>query len=209
MLRLGLAAIMLAHGYQKLVLQGGGSFTATQNGFAQMGVPLPQVAGIVIIILELAGGLAMVFGLLTVVVGICYAAAMAVAIWYVHLSNGFFVADNGYEFAGLTGIVALVLAISGAGRHLPGPRDLRRQAPPPHPRGPRGRRPAALCTASAQRAGAVQVRDRQRRGSSTPRSCSGRGPKIRRSASAIATSLMLASRRRIRPCSSNSQFSLP
>ena len=114
-LRLALAAIMLAHGYQKLVLQGGGSFTATQNGFAQMGVPLPQVAGIVIIILEIAGGLAMVFGLLTVVVGLCYAAAMAVAIFYVHLPHGFFVADNGYEFAGLTGVVALVLAISGAG----------------------------------------------------------------------------------------------
>lgn len=115
-LRLGLAAIMLAHGYQKLFLQGGGSFTATQSGFAQMGVPVPQVAGIVIIILELAGGLAMVFGLFTVIVGICYAAAMAVAIWYVHLPNGFFVATNGYELAGLTGTVALVLAISGAGR---------------------------------------------------------------------------------------------
>nr|WP_269778776.1 DoxX family protein [Microlunatus antarcticus] len=115
-MRLGLAAIMLAHGYQKLFLQGGGSFTATQSGFTQMGVPLPQVAGIVIIILELAGGLAMVFGLLTVIIGICYAAAMAVAIWFVHLPNGFFVSDGGYEFAGLTGIVALVLAISGAGR---------------------------------------------------------------------------------------------
>ena len=115
-LRLGLAAIMLAHGYQKLVLQGNYSFGATQAGFAQMGVPLPQVAGIAIILLELVGGLAMVFGLLTVIVGICYAAAMAVAILYVHLANGFFVADNGYELAGLTGVVALVLAISGAGR---------------------------------------------------------------------------------------------
>ncbi|MGI3783931.1 MAG: DoxX family protein [Janthinobacterium lividum] len=115
-LRLGLAAMMLAHGYQKLVLQGGWSFTATQGAFAQMGVPLPQIAGILIIILELAGGIAMVFGLLTVVVGLCYAAAMAVAIWFVHLSHGFFVADNGYELAGLTGVVALVLAISGAGR---------------------------------------------------------------------------------------------
>ena len=37
----------------------------------------------------------------------------------------------------------------------------------------------------------------------------GRGPWMRRSPSAIATSLMDASRRRIRPCSSNSQFSLP
>jgi putative oxidoreductase len=116
LLRLGLAAMMLAHGYQKFVLQGGFSFGPTQTAFAQLGVPLPQVAGILIIILELAGGVAMVFGLFTVVVGICYAAAMATAVWYVHLPHGFFVADNGYELAGLTGVVALVLAISGAGR---------------------------------------------------------------------------------------------
>jgi putative oxidoreductase len=115
-LRLGLAAMMLVHGYQKFVLQGNVGFTATQTAFAQMGVPLPQVAGIGIIVLELAGGVAMVFGLFTVVVGICYAAAMAAAVWYVHLAHGFFVANNGYELAGLTGVVALVLAISGAGR---------------------------------------------------------------------------------------------
>ena len=113
LLRLGLAAMMLAHGYQKLFLQGG--FAGTQAGFAQLGVPYPQVAGILIIVLELAGGVAMAFGLLTVLVGICYAAAMAVAIWFVHLANGFFVAQGGYELAGLTGVVALVLAISGAG----------------------------------------------------------------------------------------------
>jgi putative oxidoreductase len=115
-LRLGLATMMLVHGYQKLVLQGNLGFTATQTAFAQLGVPLPQAAGIVIIILELAGGVAMVFGLFTVIVGLCYAAAMAAAVWYVHLAHGFFVANNGYELAGLTGVVALVLAISGAGR---------------------------------------------------------------------------------------------
>ena len=107
---------MLAHGFQKFVLQGSYSFAPTQAAFTQMGVPLPQVAGILIIILEVVGGIAMVFGLFTVIVGICYAAAMATAIWYVHLANGFFVANNGYELAGLTGVVALVLAISGAGR---------------------------------------------------------------------------------------------
>ena len=115
LLRLGLAAIMLAHGYQKFVLQGNFSFGPTQAAFAQMGVPFPQVAGILIIILELAGGIAMVFGLFTVIVGLCYAAAMAVAVWFVHLANGFFVSEGGYELAGLTGVVALVLAISGAG----------------------------------------------------------------------------------------------
>ena len=42
-----------------------------------------------------------------------------------------------------------------------------------------------------------------------PVSPSGRGPWMRRSDGSMATSLMLASRRRISPCSSNSQFSLP
>ncbi len=50
---------------------------------------------------------------------------------------------------------------------------------------------------------------RYRSGDSRPRSSAGRGPKMRRSRSAISTSLMLASRRRIRPWSSNSQSSLP
>ncbi|SDU96668.1 Uncharacterized membrane protein YphA, DoxX/SURF4 family [Microlunatus sagamiharensis] len=115
-LRLGLAAVMIAHGYQKFFLQGGGSFAATQSGFAQLGVPYAQVAGVLIIVLELVGGLAMVVGLFTVVVGIAYAAAMALAVYLVHLPHGFFVADNGYEFAALTGVVALVLAVTGAGK---------------------------------------------------------------------------------------------
>ncbi len=49
----------------------------------------------------------------------------------------------------------------------------------------------------------------QRSGISPPCSSAGRGPRMRRSDSSIATSLMLASRRRIKPCSSNSQSSLP
>ena len=57
---------------------------------------------------------------------------------------------------------------------------------------------------SGRRAFAVQ-----RSGISCDRSSSGRGPKMRRSLSSIATSLMLASRLRMRPFSSNSQSSLP
>jgi putative oxidoreductase len=112
-LRLGLAAVMIAHGYQKFFLQGG--FGGTTQAFTQMGLPYPQVSAVLVIVLELAGGVALVFGLFTVLVGLAYAVAMAGAVWFVHLSNGFFVAQNGYELAGLTGVVALVLAITGAG----------------------------------------------------------------------------------------------
>ena len=204
-LRLALATMMLAHGYQKFVIQGGFSFGATQAAFAQLGLPFAQVAGIGIIILELVGGLAMVFGLFTVIIGICYAVAMAAAVWFVHLPHGFFVADNGYELAGLTGVVALVLAITGAGRisldrAIFGAKRRRRI---------REAREAGTSDGSARGRVGAERGESYRRGSSTPRSPSGRGPKIRRSASSIATSLMLASRRAIRPRASNSQFSLP
>ena len=49
----------------------------------------------------------------------------------------------------------------------------------------------------------------QRRGNDCPRSDSGRGPNMRRSASAMGTSLLLASRRFISPSASNSHSSLP
>ena len=51
--------------------------------------------------------------------------------------------------------------------------------------------------------------DGQASGIEAPRSDSGRGPKMRRSDSSIATSLMLASRRRMYPSSSNSHCSFP
>jgi hypothetical protein len=53
------------------------------------------------------------------------------------------------------------------------------------------------------------LQHRYRSGMSTPCSCSGRGPKIRRSAASMARSSMLASRRRMNPCASNSHCSLP
>lgn len=113
-LRIGLAAIMIAHGLQKVL--GAGGVAGQQAGFAQMGIPYPQVAAIGLIVLEIGGGVAILFGLLTSLVGILYAAAMAGAVFFVHLANGFFVQQGGYEFAGLVGVAALTLAVGGAGR---------------------------------------------------------------------------------------------
>lgn len=113
-LRLGLAAVMLAHGLQKVF--GAGGLAATQQSFVSMGIPYPQLSATLLAVLELAGGLAILFGLLTTLVGLLYAAAMAAAIWYVNLPHGFFVAQGGYELAGLVGVASLALAVGGAGR---------------------------------------------------------------------------------------------
>jgi hypothetical protein len=87
--------------------------------------------------------------------------------------------------------------------------------PPPQPLGANFARPDPARGEGARsiRGHADGYRDIQNGLSLSPAISAGLGPGAaqwkRRSFSAIATSLMLASRRRIRPCSSNSHCSLP
>ncbi len=65
---------------------------------------------------EFFGGLALLLGLLTRPAAVIAAFTMLVAIFTVHIGNGLFLANNGYEY-GLTLFVALVaLAVQGGGR---------------------------------------------------------------------------------------------
>ena len=99
----------------------------------------------------------------------------------------------------------------GAGtlRRLASPRRLGRCAVGPHRTCPMAHRPMCGIYGWCGVCGWCRSGGDYWSGNSMPRSPAGRGPKIRRSDSEIATSLMLASRRRIRPCSSNSHSSLP
>lgn len=111
LLRVVLAAVMIAHGAQKV-------FTFTLGGtaasFADMGVPAASVAGPVLAIFELVGGVVLLLGLGTRLVAALNAAAMVGALVLVHLEAGFFAADGGYE-------LVLVLAAASAALVLTGP----------------------------------------------------------------------------------------
>lgn len=111
-IRLALAIVMIAHGWQKLFSYG---HAGVAGGFAQMGMPAPQIAAALIIAVEFFGGLLMLAGLFTRYVGAAFAFAMLVATVQVHLANGFFL-PRGYEFTMTLGAVALGLALTGAGR---------------------------------------------------------------------------------------------
>lgn len=115
-IRIGAGVIFAAHGSQKLFgwfggygLEGTGGWMASIG--LEPGVLMAALAGGA----EFFGGLALILGLLVRPAAVVLAVTMAVAIVTVHLANGLFMANNGYEFGLSLLVVSVALAIRGAG----------------------------------------------------------------------------------------------
>jgi len=115
-LRLGAGIIFVAHGAQKLFgwfggygLEGTGSWMES-IGLAP-GVLMAALAGGA----EFFGGLLLIAGLATRPAALVLAVTMMVAIITVHLENGLFMSNNGYEFGLALLVISVTLAIRGAG----------------------------------------------------------------------------------------------
>ena len=111
--RIGLGVVFIAHGWQKFHTNG---LDKTAAAFEQMGVPAPTLSAYYATGIELLGGVALILGVLTPVAGVLLALDMAGALAFVHLSNGVFAADGGWELVGVLGLLSLTLAAVGAGR---------------------------------------------------------------------------------------------
>ncbi|MGH3803655.1 MAG: DoxX family protein [Pseudonocardiaceae bacterium] len=108
--RVGLGVIFIVHGYQKLAQRGIGS---TSAGFAQMGVPAPTLSAWYAAVVELVGGAALVIGFALPVAGVLLALDMAGALVFVHLSQGFFITSNGYEYVLALAVASLAIGFNG------------------------------------------------------------------------------------------------
>jgi putative oxidoreductase len=115
-LRVGAGIIFVAHGAQKLFgwfggygLEGTGGWMASIG--LEPGVLMAALGGSA----EFFGGLALILGLLLRPAAVVLALTMVVAIVTVHLSNGLFLANNGYEFGLALLVISVGLAIRGAG----------------------------------------------------------------------------------------------
>ncbi len=111
--RVLLGVILIAHGWQKVALNG---LDATGAAFAQMGVPLPQVSAAIAATVELGGGALLLLGLLTPLAGLAAVAVLAGAFAFVHAPNGLFATDGGWELVAALGLAAAVFAVVGPGR---------------------------------------------------------------------------------------------
>lgn len=111
-IRLVTGVTMFLHGWQKLTNAG---FGGVGDMFAGMDVPLAAVAGPATMLLELVGGVLLLLGLGTRIVGGLFALVMLGALFIVHLEAGFYAADGGYELVLLLAAVSAALAVSGPG----------------------------------------------------------------------------------------------
>lgn len=116
-LRLGLGAVFIAHGSQKLFgAFGGYGLEGTGGWMDSIGLSPGYLLALLAGLVEFFGGIAVILGLLTRPAALASAVLMVVAITSVHLQNGFFMAANGYEYA-LTLLLGFVsLLLSGGGK---------------------------------------------------------------------------------------------
>jgi putative oxidoreductase len=115
-LRIPVGLILMAHGAQKLFgAFGGYGLEGTGQWMASIGLEPGYLMALLAGSAEFFGGLALVIGLLVRPASAVIAFTMLMAIFSVHISNGLFMANNGYEYALTLLVVAVSLVFSGAG----------------------------------------------------------------------------------------------
>jgi putative oxidoreductase len=118
LVRVTAGLLLMPHGAQKLFgwfggygLTATGEFFETSLGMSP-GVAFALLAGLV----EFFGGLALVLGLLTRPAALAVAVFMGVAL-SVHLPNGFFWTEGGYEYPLMWGLITLAVLLRGGDRY--------------------------------------------------------------------------------------------
>lgn len=115
-LRVGAGAIFAAHGSQKLFgWFGGYGLEGTAGWMASIGLEPALLMATLAGSAEFFGGLFLIAGLLTRPAALVLAFTMIVAIVTVHLPNGLFMANNGYEFGLALLVISVGLVFRGAG----------------------------------------------------------------------------------------------
>jgi putative oxidoreductase len=113
-LRVAIGSVMLAHGSQKVLGVFGGKGLDATVSMMSAGLGLPAFFIYLSTFTEFLGGIALLFGVLTRFFGIAVLTNMLVAVYAVHMKNGFF-APTGFEFPWTLAMIALGIIMMGPG----------------------------------------------------------------------------------------------
>jgi len=114
--RIVVGGVLAAHGAQKLFgWFGGYGLEGTGAWMASIGLEPGYLMALLAGSAEFFGGLALMLGLLVRPAALVTAFTMLVAIVSVHLKNGLFMSNNGYEYGLVLLVVSIGLVIRGAG----------------------------------------------------------------------------------------------
>lgn len=117
-LRLPTGIIFAAHGAQKLFgAFGGYGLEGTGHWMASIGLEPGYLMALGAGSAEFFGGIALLLGLLVRPAAVVLAFTMLVAIFAVHVGNGLFMSNNGYEFGLSLLAISVALAVSGGGAY--------------------------------------------------------------------------------------------
>ena len=115
-LRIGAGVIFAAHGAQKLFgWFGGYGLEGTAGWMSSIGLEPGLVMAAMAGSAEFFGGLLLIVGLMVRPAAFVLAITMLVAIVTVHLQNGLFMSNNGYEFGLALLAISVGLVFRGAG----------------------------------------------------------------------------------------------
>ena len=121
-IRIGVGAVLLPHGFQKLLGWFGGFGWGPTIGFFSHSLHIPAFLTVLVILGESLGSVAMLMGFMTRFVATGYVLIMLGAIDLVHWNNGFFMnwfgkqAGEGFEYHLLVIAMDASLLVGGGGK---------------------------------------------------------------------------------------------
>jgi putative oxidoreductase len=116
LLRVTVGLTLAAHGAQKLFGWFGGPGLDKAGGFFDvLGFQPGRRHALMASVVEIAGGLLLAIGLLTPLAAALVFSVMIVAAVSVHMKNGFFITNGGFEYNLLFGVTGLTIAFTGPG----------------------------------------------------------------------------------------------
>lgn len=117
-IRLVVGLTMIGHGAQKLFgWFGGGGLEKTGTGFDSMGLKPGKFIAVTTGLGEFIGGILLALGLLTFVGSLLITIIMIGAVLTVHIKNGFWSSNGGFEYQFTIIVVAIGIALTGAGSY--------------------------------------------------------------------------------------------